>query len=166
MKYLCTCRFLYRSRSRSLSVCILWRWQTKTKIVMLNLHKIPREFILMSQWKYERVEHICTLWYIRHTYIYFLQHTSWQATTCRCYLCQQIMHLPREAKAKAKARRDYSGTTRDSSKRPSCSSLPHSVIISVNCRPIADWVCDTRKSFIVCAINVTIDWGQNFHNLT
>lgn len=42
----------------SLCADILWRWQTATKIVMLNLHKIPREFILMSQWKYKRVEHI------------------------------------------------------------------------------------------------------------
>lgn len=70
------------------------------------------------------------------------------------------MHLP------GATRRDSSGT-RDSSKRPQppyreCWSPPthiHSVIISV-------WIAALVKLFIVYAINVTIDWGQNFHNLT
>lgn len=45
-------------------------------------------------------------------------------------------------------------------KSPHTHTHTHSVIISV-------WIADTLvKLFIVYAINVTIDWGQNFHNLT
>lgn len=177
------------SHSLSLSlflwVCVLIFYDaqaTKMKIVMLNLHKIPREFILMSPNEsitYKRVE---TREYdgIRYTYIYFFQCARWQATTCRRYLCQQIMHLPEE-EDKDDDDDDVSSCEQDSSgTRDSLNALHHvesptQSVISMNCRPIADWVplktntnthIHSHVELLLCAINVTIDWRQNFHNLT